>query len=217
LKDFKVKMNLFKNFEFLSVPSVGPRGPKRLLVSLLLSAAVCVPATASGPSIFPGDTIAVRLTDSIDSGRNRTGDKFQAVVDRNIETNGLVVIPRGAVVQGVLKEVVSSGRLRRRSELTLDVESIEIGGRRQPLEVQPETRLGSKHGAHDGKFIGGGALFGLVVGALAGGGKGAAIGSMSGAAAGAGGAAVTGKAELHIPSETVVVFRLKSKFTAELP
>jgi len=210
-------MNPFKSFEFLNVPSVGPSGPKRLLVSLLLSMAVCVPATAGGPSLLPGDTITVRLTDSIDSGRNRTGDRFQAVVDRNIESNGLVVIPKGAVVQGLLKEVVSSGRLKRRSELTLDFDTIEIGGRRQPIEVQPEIRLGSKHGAHDGKFIGGGALFGLVVGALAGGGKGAAIGGMSGAAAGAGGAAVTGKAELHIPSETVIVFRLKSKFTTELP
>jgi hypothetical protein len=179
--------------------------------------ALCLSAMAGGPSLFPGDTIAVRLTDSIDSGRNRTGDRFQAVVDRNIETNGLVVIPKGTVVQGVLKEVVSSGRLRRRSELTFDLESVEIAGRRQAIEVQPETRLGSSHGSRDGKFIGGGALFGLVVGALAGGGKGAAIGSMSGAAAGAGGAAVTGKAELHVPSETVMIFRLRNKFTTELP
>jgi len=210
-------MSPYRNFEFLQVPSVGPNGPKRLLVSLLLSMAVCLPAMAGGPSLFPGDTIAVRLTEAIDSGRNRSGDKFQAVVDRNIEANGLVAIPKGSVVQGVLKEVVSSGRLRRRSELTFEIETIEIGGRRQGIEVQPERRLGASHARHDGKFIGGGALLGLVVGAIAGGGKGAALGTMSGAAAGTAGASVTGKAELHIPSETVMIFRLKGKFEPELP
>src|ERR1700689_3239489 len=114
-----------RKFEFLKVPSVGPQGPKRLLVSLLLSMAVCLPTVASGPSLFPGDTISVRLTDSLDTGRNRTGDRFQAVMDRDVEANGLVVIPKGAALQGVLKEVISSGRLRRRSELTLEIQTVE--------------------------------------------------------------------------------------------
>ena len=170
-----------------------------------------------GPSLFPGDRIAVRLSDSVNTGKNRTGDPFQAAVDHNIEVNGLVVIPLGAVIQGVLKNVVSSGRLRRRSEVTFEIVSVEIAGKRQTIEMEPETRLGRGHGSHDGKFIGGGALFGMVVGALAGGGKGAALGTMTGAAAGTGGAAVTGKSELYIPSETIMIFRLKSKFMPELP
>jgi hypothetical protein len=200
-----------------TIPSVGPNGPQRLLLSIFLSMAVCLSATASGPSIFPGDTIGIRLTDSLDTGKNRTGDRFQAVVDRDIESNGLVLIPKGTVVEGTLREVVSSGRLKRRAEMTLELNAVDVAGRQQPIEVEPEKRLGQSHGSHDGKFIGGGALFGLVVGALAGGGKGAAIGSMTGAAAGAGGAGVTGKAELHIPSETVMVFHLKTKFAPELP
>lgn len=206
-----------QQFKFLPVPSVGPSGPKRLLVSLILGMAVCPLAMAGGPSLFSGDRIAVRLNEALNTAKNRSGDRFHATVDHNIEVNGLVVVPKGAVVGGVLKNVVSSGRLRRRSEATLELESIEIAGKRQPLEVEPETRLGQNHAGHDSKYIGGGALFGLVVGALAGGGKGAAIGSMTGAAAGAGGAAVTGKAELFIPSETVIVFRLKSPFAPELP
>ena len=159
----------------------------------------------------------MRLSDSVNTGRNRTGDRFQAVVDHNVEVNGLVILPRGAVVQGVLRNVVSSGRLRRRAEATLELETVEIAGKRQTIAVEPETRLGQGHGKRDGKYIGGGALFGMVVGALAGGGKGAAVGTMTGAAAGAGGAAVTGKEELYIPSETVMIFRLKNNFSPELP
>jgi hypothetical protein len=202
---------------FYKVPSVGPKGPKRLLVSLFLSMAVCLPVKAGGPSLFQGDTITIRLTDSLDTGRNRTGDRFEAVVDRDVEANGAVIVPKGAVVHGNLKEVISSGRLKRRAELTIEISTVEILGRSQPVDAQAETRLGSSHAAHDGKFIGGGALFGLVVGALAGGGKGAAIGSLSGAAVGAGGASMGGKSELHIPAETVLSFRLNSKFAPELP
>ena len=206
-----------RQYEILQVPSVGPSGPKRLLVSLFLSMTVCPLATAGGPSLFPGDKIAVRLSDAVNTGRNRTGDRFTAVVDHNVEVNGLVALPKGAVVQGVLKNVVSSGRLHRRSEVTLEIETVEIAGKRQVVDVEPQTRLGEDHKGHDGKYIGGGALFGMVVGALAGGGKGAAVGTATGAAVGAGGAAATGKAEVYIPSETVMIFRLKSKFSPELP
>jgi len=205
------------DLQFRQVPSVGPKGPERMLVSLFLSMAVCLSsAMAVGPSLFPGETIPVRLTDALNTAKNRTGDRFEAVVDRDIEANGQVVIPRGAAVQGVLKEVVSSGRLRRRSEITLEIDTILIGGQKHLIEVQPETRLGPGHGGHDGKYVGGGALLGLVVGGLAGGGKGAGIGALSGAAVGAGGAAVTGKEELRVPSETVMFFRLKGQFTPEL-
>lgn len=210
-------MSANTQFEFLKVPSVGPFGPQRLLVFLFLSMAVCLPAMGGGPSLFLGDKIAVRLNDSVNTGRNRTGDRFQGVIDHNVEVDGLVAIPRGAVIQGVLKNVVSSGRLRRRSEVTFEIEAVLIAGKRQDIQAQPETRFGQAHARHDGKFIGGGALFGMVVGALAGGGKGAAIGSLTGAAAGTAGAAMTGKDELYIPSETVMIFRLKSNFSAELP
>jgi hypothetical protein len=188
-----------------------------MLVSLFLSMTVCLSsAMAGGPSLFPGDTIQVRLTSALDTAKNRTGDRFEAVVDRDIESNGRVVIPRGAAVEGVLKDVVSSGRLKRRSEMTLEIDTVSIGGHKQMLEAQTETRLGPSHGKHDGKFVGAGALLGLVVGGIAGGGKGAGIGALSGAAVGAGGAAVTGKEELYIPSETVMIFRLRNAFKPEL-
>ena len=201
----------------LQVPSVGPHGPNPLLASLFLSTTVCLTVMAGGPSLFPGDAIQVRLSEPLNTGKNHTGDRFHAVIDHAVEVNGLVAIPRGAVIEGTLTNVVSSGRLRRRAEVTLELDTIEIAGRRQIIEVRPETRLGSSHSGHDGKYIGGAALFGTVVGALAGGGKGAGIGAVTGAAAGSGAAAVTGKEELFVPSETVIIFRLKTKFALELP
>jgi hypothetical protein len=56
--------------------------------------------------------------------------------------------------------------------------------------------------------VGGGALLGTVLGAIAGGGKGAAIGALAGGAAGAGGEVLTRGEALHIPSEIILRFRL---------
>ncbi|MGB9029786.1 MAG: hypothetical protein WCC27_06670, partial [Acidobacteriaceae bacterium] len=58
-------------------------------------------------------------------------------------------------------------------------------------------------------FAGGGAAFGAIVGALAGGGKGAAIGALAGGGAGAAGSAMTGNREIFLPSETLLTFRLE--------
>lgn len=204
-------------FEFLKVPSVGPFGPQRLLVFLFLSMAVCLPAMGGGPSLFLDDKIPVRLNDSINTGRNKAGEPFKGVIDHNVEVDGLVAIPGGSVIEGVLRNVVSSARLRRRAEVTFEIEAITIAGKRQEIRAQPETRFGRTHARHDGTFIGGGALIGMVVGALASGGKGAAVGGLTGAAAGIAGAAITGKDELYIPAETVMIFRLKSGFSMELP
>ena len=59
-----------------------------------------------------------------------------------------------------------------------------------------------------GKFVGGAALLGTIIGAVAGGAKGAAIGAVTGGAAGAGTQVLTRGASVHIPSETVLTFRL---------
>ena len=57
-------------------------------------------------------------------------------------------------------------------------------------------------------MVGGGAVLGTIIGAIAGGGKGAAIGAVVGGAAGAGGEILTKGKEVRVPSESVLNFRL---------
>jgi len=59
-----------------------------------------------------------------------------------------------------------------------------------------------------GMYVGGGALAGTLVGALAGGGKGAAIGAVAGGAAGAGVQVLTKGSQVKIPAETLLQFKL---------
>jgi len=58
------------------------------------------------------------------------------------------------------------------------------------------------------KYVGGGALAGTLIGAIAGGGKGAAIGALAGGAAGAGAQQLTKGKQIKIPAETEMAFRL---------
>jgi len=65
-------------------------------------------------------------------------------------------------------------------------------------------------------MVGGGALLGTLLGAIAGGGKGAAIGLLAGAAAGGTAQVLTKGREVRVPAETVLTFRLDQPLNLEL-
>jgi hypothetical protein len=58
------------------------------------------------------------------------------------------------------------------------------------------------------EMVGGGALLGTVIGAVAGGGKGAAIGAVLGGAGGAGAQVLTKGKQVKVPAESVLTFQL---------
>ena len=193
------------------VPSVG-LWPNRLLVSLLLSMAVCLPAVGDGPSLFlpAGTTMQVRVTTALDSAKNQSGDRFVSVLERDVERDGVMLIPRGSTVQGVLRSVTPSGRIRGRAAMMLELSSVEVNGRTFSIESEPEIRMGPRHRGHNSKYAGAGLAAGMIVGGIATGGAGfVVLGAMAGGAAGLGAAAVNGREDVHIPAETVMIFRIR--------
>src|SRR5207244_11675102 len=101
------------------------------------------------------------------------------------------------------------------SEMALDLNAIDVSGRRYVVASDANTRAASeKEGigknTRTGKYVGGGALAGAVIGAIAGGGKGAAIRAIAGGAGGAGAQVLTKAQAVHVPAETVLTFRLNS-------
>ncbi len=154
-----------------------------------------------------GTEITVRTDSGIDS-RNADGRIYTGVVDRDVlDRDGRVVIQRGSPVEMI-------ARRWGQGELSLDMESIVANGRRYEVDASPEEFNGN--GRRDGvgknertaKYVGGGAVIGSIIGAIAGGGKGAAIGAAAGAASGAGAQYATRGREVHIPSESLLTFRL---------
>jgi hypothetical protein len=155
-----------------------------------------------------GTRILVRMVNSIDSTKNKAGDKFTATLETNLMAVDTVVVPKGATVYGRLSSASSAGRMSGSSQLTLELTDIVIRGTAYPILTSNYEVKGKGEGGNTAKKVVGGAGLGALIGGIAGGGKGAAIGAASGGALGTGVAASKKGQQLSIPSETLVEFRL---------
>jgi len=162
-----------------------------------------------------GTEVAVRTNERIDSRDVVEGQTFSAQIEEDIrETDGSVAIPRGSDARLVTRRVEING------DITLDVDSITVAGRRYRVSTANEELQNRRDGIggneRTGKYVGGGAVLGAIIGAIAGGGKGAAIGAASGAGAGAATQIITRGREVHVPAESVIRFRLDTPLRLHL-
>jgi len=159
------------------------------------------------PDRIPAGThIKVRTNDTIDV-RERTNNRvYTGTVAENVTgENGSVLIPKGANAELL---VATSER----NDLSVDLESITVRGHRYMVTAEAYDRArhtGVGANKRTGEYVGGGALLGTIVGAIAGGGKGAAIGALAGSGAGAGGEILTRGKAVRVPAETALTFRLE--------
>jgi hypothetical protein len=166
-------------------------------------------ARGSGVEIPAGTTIVIRMIDDVDSERDSVGQTFRASIDEPVLVGESTVIPRGANVVAKLVADREAGRLSGRTELTLDLVSVEVNGRTVDILTHEVTQAGESRTNRTAKVVGGTAALGAVIGAIAGGGKGAAIGAVSGAAAGGAVQVLTKGERVRIPSETRLSFTLQ--------
>jgi hypothetical protein len=160
-------------------------------------------------------TLSVRLIDSIDSDRNKAGDTFRASLESPIMVQGRVVVPKDTDVEGEVQELRSAGHFAGRSAIALALTKLSFNGKGYEIETDQYTREGASRGERTAETVGGGAAIGALIGGLTGGGKGAAIGAGIGAGAGTGVQAATKGQQIHLPSETVLEFRLTAPVTVE--
>lgn len=175
------------------------------------TAASAKPATARRASaeVPAGTTVVIRMIDDVDSERDGVGQTFRASIDEAVVVGEQTVIDRGANVVAKLVADREAGRLSGRTELTLDLVSIEVYGRPVDVLTHEVTQAGESRTNRTAKVVGGTAALGAVIGAIAGGGKGAAIGAVSGAAAGGAVQVMTKGQKVRIPSETRLTFTLQ--------
>jgi hypothetical protein len=182
--------------------------------------AACVSAvptmTANSPAqtrkeitVPAGMRILIRMIDSIDSTKQRTGYRFTASLETNLQADDTVVAPRGSIVYGRLAQASSAGRMSGSSQLTLELTDIVINGTAYPLLTSTYEIKGKGEGKKTAGKILGGAGLGALIGGIAGGGTGAAIGVLAGAAGGTAVAASKKGEQLQIPSESLIEFRLE--------
>lgn len=89
-------------------------------------------ATAAAPTaaktnqlILPaGATLHVRLTTTLTSKTNKSGDKFTGIVTDPVSSGDKVVVPEGSLVEGHVAFVKSSGRVSGRAQMRVVLDSV---------------------------------------------------------------------------------------------
>jgi hypothetical protein len=163
-----------------------------------------------------GTILTVRLASTVGSKTSNTGDHFNATIATPIESNGKVVLPKGAEVLGKVVEAVPQGRFKGGAVLSLALESVTISGDAHDIKTSSVSRYQKGKGKRTAAMIGGGAGGGALIGGLAGGGKGALIGALLGGGAGTAGAAYTGEKEIVMPAESTLSFKLTAPLTVKM-
>ena len=177
---------------------------RNFLYAALLALLTSVSANAQ--RIVPeGTEIKVR-TDAPIPAKPAANARYTASVSKDVtDKSGRVIIPRGARAR--LVAIPSEDG----KDTNLDLQSVSMNGRRYLLEAPGESSGGAPGGlganARTGKFVGGGAAVGAVLGALLGGGKGAAVGALLGGAGGAGAQVYTGKKK-ELPAESELSYKV---------
>jgi len=177
------------------------------------AAAPAPPPAPKKVSIPAGTALAIRLIDEIDSETAQPGQTFRATLDSPLSVDGDVVVPAGHDVQGHIIDVKSAGKFAGKSELTLQLDRIQVGGKSYSIQTDQYHREGSSRGKNTAAKVGAGAAIGAIIGGIAGGGKGAAIGAAAGGGLGGGVQAATKGQQIKLPTETVLNFSLQSPLT----
>ena len=183
-----------RTLAMISPPSASPVAQKR----------VTVPA---------GTRILIRTTDSVDSKNQKTGARFTASLETNLQAHNVVVARRGTTVYGRVASAKSAGKFKGSSQLILELTDIVINGTPYPLVTNTIEMKGSGEGKKTTRKVLGGAGLGTLIGGIAGGGTGAAIGAVTGAAAGTAVSASKKGEQVSVPSESLLEFRLEQQVT----
>jgi hypothetical protein len=168
----------------------------------------------TGPVTIPqGTLLQLRTSESIKSKKAKEGQPVQFMVIRDVSVGGVLAIPRGATVHGVVTEVKKSGELAGSPVLALRLTSLDLGGQNYPLDSGEFKVKGPNKAGHTVSNAFGGAVMGALIGGAADRGFGAAVGAGAGAAAGMASSAATPGPGIWIPAEARVDFHLNSPLT----
>jgi hypothetical protein len=131
------------------------RAPFLLFAGLAILLSWLAPGSLA-QSIKPGTGIKVRLLDKLDMSEAKEGQTFSATLSESLKLENGTILARGTRVDGLVTEVVSSGRLKRPAAITLMLtsvdktlirtEALQINGKSQVLRDTALTGRGAATG-----------------------------------------------------------------------
>ncbi len=174
------------------------------------------PAEEPAAVVIPtGTTIPVRTAQTLDTARNRAGDRFVADLAEPVAVGHAVVLPKGARFSGRITESKPSGRLKGRGVLSIRLESFTFDGKTYRVQTLRQSWLTKSHRNRNLAWIGGGAGGGSLIAGLAAGGPWTLAGAGIGAGAGLTTAVITGRKQVSIPAESIIRFTLQEPVRVE--
>jgi hypothetical protein len=156
--------------------------------------------------------VQLRTSEAVNSKHARGGEPIQFTVIQDVTVGGVLAIPRGATVHGVIADVKrpDPGALTGSNELALELTSLDLMGQSYPLQSDLFRVKGPGKGGRSAGNVVGGALLGAIIGGAVGGGSGAAVGAVAGGGTGAVVSGATSGPGVWIPAEALVTFHLAS-------
>jgi hypothetical protein len=177
---------------------------------------------AAGDSVVvpSGTHLTVELESTLSSSGSREGESFRARVVDPVMERGLVVIPSGSEVAGVVTRATGAGRIGGRARLGIRFTELLLpSGASVPLRASWAAAGRSKTG-RDAAIIGGAAAGGAIIGHNVGRGhrdKGTVIGALVGAVVGTAVAANAPGRPVVIPSGATLRLRLRGAIEVPVP
>jgi hypothetical protein len=171
-------------------------------------------AEPRGPVTIPqGTLLQLRTNEPLNSKRAKDGEPVQFTVIRDVAFGGVLAIPKGATVHGIVTEAKKAGDLGGSPELALKLTSLDLGGQGYSLDSdQFKVRGPNKAGQTVGSAVGGG-IIGTIIGCAVGRGVGCAVGAGAGLALGTAASAASPGPGVWIPAEALVTFHLSAPLT----
>jgi len=145
-----------------------------------------------------GTRLPIELQTTLSTDSSRPGDAVVAVLSEDVPLEGFK-LDSGAEVRGTVRTVVEAKRVKGKARLVIDFDTVMKANERLAIETEPFDATARSTKSKDKKIIGGGALGGLIIGAIKDGKKGALIGTAAGAAAGTGAVLVMKGEEVELP------------------
>src|SRR5215472_1313315 len=94
-----------------------------------------VTAAAQSVQVPAGTVLLVRMVDSIDTSKTKTGQIFSATLETDLGAGDYVVAERGTPVYGKVIKSSNARRLTGKSELYIELTSIVVNGRSYPIQT----------------------------------------------------------------------------------
>lgn len=159
------------------------------------------PAPPKTYTLVASTAIVGSLEQSIDTGKNKVGDRVTIRTTEPVKSGETIVVPAGATVRGEVTHIDPAGRIAGGAELTLRFnELVMADGTAYPVSCEPFALKGKGQAKESALEIGGGAVAGGVLGKVIGGSGGdVAKGAAAGAVLGTGVALATKGKQIVLP------------------